>query len=162
MDLLRQYTPVSGKIQVQSLPSDLAPEPSPSGESPAPSSGSGGGNVLVFTPDSPLAAHTTYEVNLGGGIRRTDGEASSTESWTFTTGEPPATAQNQIVFLSPRDRVARMFQTVRGEERNLGVGGRAVPTTRVVRRRRVGTKRCAGRRRVPNAQSQQNIGRARL
>jgi len=101
--------PVSGKVELESLPDDTAPAPLASGASPLPAATPPSPNVLVFVPDSPLAAHTTYQVSLGPGVRRTDGEASSPASWTFTTGEPAATAQNQIAFLSARGGVLNVW-----------------------------------------------------
>jgi hypothetical protein len=101
--------PVSGKIQLEALPSDTQPVPLASGATPRPTLPPAPANVLEFIPDSPLAAHTTYQVTLGAGVRRIDGEASSPASWTFTTGEPPATGQNQIAFLSARGGVLNVW-----------------------------------------------------
>jgi hypothetical protein len=94
--------PVSGRTQVVSLPDDRAPPAA----TPA---GATSDNVLVFTPDQPLAAHTTYQVTIGSGVRRTDGQAAAGESWTFTTGEPAVSGQNQIVFLSDRGGVTNVW-----------------------------------------------------
>ena len=65
--------------------------------------------MLVFTPDSPLAAHTTYTATMGSNVVRTDGEAATAETWTFTTGEPSTSALNQIVYLSDRGGVANVW-----------------------------------------------------
>jgi hypothetical protein len=103
--------PVSGKVEVMTLPDDrqasASASPSPTQLAAAPAAS--GNNVLVFTPDGPLASHTTYTVSMSSNVRRTDGEAASVETWTFTTGEPPTSAQNQIVFLSDRGGVANVW-----------------------------------------------------
>ena len=103
--------PVSGKTEVVTRPDDRQPSvsASPSPTQPAASPADSGNNVLVFTPDGPLASHTTYTVSMSSSVRRTDGSAASGESWTFTTGEPPSSAQNQIVFLSDRGGVANVW-----------------------------------------------------
>jgi len=103
--------PVSGKTEVITRPDDRQPSvsASPSPTQPAASPADSGNNVLIFTPDGPLASHTTYTVSMSSSVRRTDGSAASGESWTFTTGEPPSSAQNQIVFLSDRGGVANVW-----------------------------------------------------
>jgi hypothetical protein len=101
--------PVSGTIKVMTLPDDRNPTAAPAQSSPSTAPSSAGNNVLVFTPDAPLAAHTTYEVSMSSGVRRTNGEAASDQSWSFTTGEPPSSALNQIVFLSDRAGVANVW-----------------------------------------------------
>ena len=109
-DAIKLTPPVSGSIAAVSLPDDSQPtvrqteSPSPTG-----SSGATGDNVLVFTPDSPLAVDTTYTVEMSSGVRRTYGEAASEETWTFVTGEPPANALNQIAFLSDRAGAANVW-----------------------------------------------------
>ncbi|MGD0861242.1 MAG: Ig-like domain-containing protein [Candidatus Limnocylindrales bacterium] len=109
-DAISLTPPVSGSTQVATLPDDrpatIQPTESPSA---AASSAGSGDNVLVFTPDAPLAAHTTYSVSMSSGVRRTNGEAASAESWSFTTGEPTSSALNQIVFLSNRGGVANVW-----------------------------------------------------
>jgi TolB protein len=109
-DAIRLTPPISGSIKTMTLPDDrtakVQPTQSASPETPPAASGD---NVLVFTPDAPLAATTTYSVALSSGVRRTNGEAASEQSWTFTTGEPPSSAQNQIVFLSNRGGVANVW-----------------------------------------------------
>ena len=96
--------PVNGTISVVSLPDDSHAQAQP-GSTP---SGSGN-NVLVFTPGDPLAAHTSYTVTLSSGIRRTDGQAAASQSWTFTTGEPSTSALGQISFLSDRSGVNNVW-----------------------------------------------------
>jgi hypothetical protein len=96
--------PVNGSISLVSLPDDSHAQgqatPTPSGS---------GNNVLVFTPNGPLAAHTSYTVTLSSGIRRTDGQAAASQTWTFTTGEPSTSALGQIAFLSDRSGVNNVW-----------------------------------------------------
>jgi len=109
---IRLTPPVRGTTKAITLPDDLEASVLPSASaspSPAASSAASGNRVLVFTPDQPLAAHTTYAVSMSSSVRRTDGQASSEQSWTFTTGEPPSNALNQIVFLSHRGGVANVW-----------------------------------------------------
>ena len=117
-DSISLTPPVNGSTAVETLPDDrqptLLPTAAPSATATAsaaatPASGAIGQNVLVFTPDSPLAAHTTYSVTMSSAVRRTDGEAASGRSWSFTTGEPTSSALNQIVFLSDRGGVANVW-----------------------------------------------------
>jgi hypothetical protein len=106
---IRLTPPVNGSIKVISLRDDRNPSVVP-GQSPSSAvTGGLGANVLEFIPDSPLAAHTTYDVSMTSAVRRTDGEAASARSWSFTTGEPPSNALNQIVFLSDRAGVANVW-----------------------------------------------------
>jgi hypothetical protein len=121
-DAIHLTPPVNGKVEAVALPDDgnlsasasasasasPSPSPSPTSTSSPPPAGPAT-NVLVFTPDSPLAAHTTYTATMSSSVRRTDGEGASAETWTFTTGEAPTTAQNQIVFLSDRSGVANVW-----------------------------------------------------
>ncbi len=98
---LRVTPTVGGDLRVVPLPDDheipaAAPSPSPSA-SPAP------GRVLLLTPSAPLAAHTTYTVELAPVVRGLGGGGVAAGlSWSFTTGGPTASAQNQIAFLSAR------------------------------------------------------------
>ena len=108
--------PVSGAITVESLPDDRTPTAAPTADPSAsatpaatPAPGAVQDNVLIFTPDSPLAAHTTYSVTMSPAVRRTDGEAASGQYWSFTTGEPATSALNQIVFLSDRGGVSNVW-----------------------------------------------------
>src|SRR5207237_461635 len=87
--------PVGGSFSVVATPSDAAVvSPSPS-ESP---SGSPPGRLLLFTPDGALAAHTTYTVTLRPVIHRLGSaeQVASGGTWTFTTGQPATSAQNQV------------------------------------------------------------------
>ena len=110
-DAIHLTPPVSGQTEVMTLPDDRQPS-TPATASPSQLAASPvavTNNVLVFTPDSPLAAHTTYTASMGSDIRRTDGEAATAESWTFTTGEPSTNALNQIVYLSDLGGVANVW-----------------------------------------------------
>ena len=109
-DAISLTPPVSGSVAVVTLPDDRQATIEPTQSVPAaPSSGGTSENVLVFTPDAPLAAHTTYSVSLSSGVHRTDGEAASAQSWSFTTGEPVSNALNQIAYLSDRGGVANVW-----------------------------------------------------
>jgi hypothetical protein len=127
-DAITLTPPVSGKTAVVSLPDDRSPsaaaEATPAGTAPGP-----GKNVLVFTPDQPLAPHTTYQVTIGSGVRRTDGQAAAGESWTFTTGEPAVSGQNQIVFLSDRGGVANVWMMNPDGSNQREVTAELVPVT---------------------------------
>lgn len=110
-DAILLTPPVSGQIEVVTLPDDRQPSvpASPSPSQPAASPAAPGNNVLVFTPNSPLAPHTTYTATMSSNVLRTDGEAATAETWTFTTGEPSTSALNQIVYLSDRGGVANVW-----------------------------------------------------
>ncbi len=96
--------PVSGSTSAVALPDDHGPLAQAS-----PTSSGLGANVLVFTPENPLAAHTTYSVTMSPTVRRTNGEAAPQQSWSFITGEPPLNALNQIAFVSDRGGVANVW-----------------------------------------------------
>ncbi len=104
--------PVSGSTKVATLPDDRTAPAAPTGTppaTPAPTSASLASNVLVFTPDNPLAANTTYSVTTSATVRRTGGQAAPQQAWTFTTGEPPVNALNQIAFVSDHGGVANVW-----------------------------------------------------
>ena len=107
--------PVSGSTGVETLPDDRAPaiaagaSASPASSSAASSSAALTSNVLVFTPRGTLSPHTTYTVTTSTTVRRTDGEAATQQTWSFTTGEPPVNALNQITFLSSRSGVVNVW-----------------------------------------------------
>ena len=70
-----------------------------------------GGNTLVFLPSTSLAPHTTYTVTLDPIVARL-GDASAVtlgRTWSFTTGAPTASGQNQIGFLSARGGVRNVW-----------------------------------------------------
>ena len=96
--------PVSGSIKIATLPDDRVPASKATATPAAAAS-----NVLVFTPDGPLAPHTTYSVTLGSTVKRADGLGSSGQTWSFITGEAPANALNQIAFLSNRSGVQNVW-----------------------------------------------------
>lgn len=112
---LRITPEVGGDVRVIVPPDDVAlPVPSPS-ESPEPTSPppgpAGSGTILVFSPSSPLAQHTTYTIELQPVVRSAEdpGQVAAGRTWTFTTGGQPASAQNQIAFLSPRGAVRNVW-----------------------------------------------------
>ncbi|MGZ6268350.1 MAG: Ig-like domain-containing protein [Candidatus Limnocylindrales bacterium] len=96
--------PVSGSTTVVALPDDRGSPAQPTATPTGPAA-----NVLVFTPDSPLAAHTTYSVTMSPTVRGTNGQAAPQQAWTFITGEPPLNALNQIAFVSDRGGVANVW-----------------------------------------------------
>ncbi len=104
-DAIKLTPPVSGSIKAVTLPDDRQPQGSPN---PPPANATAGPNVLQFTPDQPLAAHTTYSVHLAS-VKRTDGQAANEQSWSFTTGEATSSALNQIAFLSDRGGVSNVW-----------------------------------------------------
>jgi len=66
--------------------------------------------VLRFQPSGPLAPNTTYQVELGPGLRGADGAGMPVgRSWSFTTSAPTATLSNQVVFLSDRAGIANLW-----------------------------------------------------
>ena len=96
--------PVSGSIKTMTLPDDSTP----AGKA-TPTPATAASNVLVFTPDNPLAPHTTYAVTLSSTVKRTDGLGSAGQTWSFITGEAAANALNQIAFLSKRSGVQNVW-----------------------------------------------------
>ena len=69
------------------------------------------GNTLVLVPSTPLAPHTTYTVTLDPVVTRLGDAAAVTigRTWSFTTGAPTASGQNQIGFLSARGGVRNVW-----------------------------------------------------
>ncbi len=117
-DAIRITPAIPGDVQVVTSPNDLPPVVPPPGPSGVPASppavptpSPGGGSVLLFTPASPLAPHTTYTVELGPDVRRAGdpGQVAAGRSWTFTTGGQTASAQNQVAFLSPRGGIRNVW-----------------------------------------------------
>jgi hypothetical protein len=94
---LRITPAVQGDVRVVPLPLDVATfpvaQPSPAGD-----------QVLLFQPSGPLAAHTTYTITLGSVVGRPDApsQVAAGRTWTFTTGQPATSGQNQIAFMSLR------------------------------------------------------------
>ena len=100
-----QITPsVAGSVEAIALPSDADPRPPPDAAArPA--------TVLVFRPNDALAPHTTYTVSLAPVVTRLDapGQVAAGRTWTFTTGQPSLSGQNQIAFLSARSGVRNVW-----------------------------------------------------
>ncbi|HSO30109.1 MAG TPA: Ig-like domain-containing protein [Candidatus Sulfomarinibacteraceae bacterium] len=95
---------VTGEVRIVSVPDDRRPPDDPEAQSEPP-------DTILFVPDDPLAAHTTYAVTLAPTVARLDdAEAvAAGRSWTFTTGAPSVSAQNQITFLSVRSGVRNVW-----------------------------------------------------
>jgi hypothetical protein len=102
-EALRITPSVDGDIRIVSIPDDLAVTTG----SPA----TGQADTILFIPDNPLAAHTTYAVTLQPTVtRRDDSEAvAAGRSWRFTTGSPTPSGQNLVVFLSARSGVRNLW-----------------------------------------------------
>ena len=96
--------PVSGSTRAMTLPDDHKPS---AGSSAAPVAIDA--TVLVFTPDNPFPPHTTYSVTMSSTVKRTDGQVASAQAWSFTTGEAPTNALNQIAFISDRSGVNNVW-----------------------------------------------------
>jgi hypothetical protein len=107
-DALIITPPIGGSASVVELPDDR-PVPAPSG-SPSPSQAPAG-RALVFTPNAALPAHTTYTVTLRPVVRSlaASGQVAAGRTWTFTTGQPIASAQNQVMFLTARGGVRNLW-----------------------------------------------------
>ena len=103
-EAIKLTPPVSGSISAIALPDDRGPVAGPSA-TPTGSSAS----VLVFTPDNPFPPHTTYSVTMASTVKRTDGQVAAAQAWSFTTGEAPTNALNQIAFISDRGGVNNVW-----------------------------------------------------
>jgi hypothetical protein len=101
---IRMTPPVSGSIRAMALPDDRQPSAQPTTAPSGP-----GANALVFTPDNPFPPHTTYSVTMSSTVKRTDGQVAAAQAWSFTTGEAPANALNQIAFISDRGGVNNVW-----------------------------------------------------
>ncbi len=68
-------------------------------------------DTLVFVPSQPLAPHTTYTLTLDSTVARLDDPSAiaSGRRWTFTTGAPTVSGQNQIAFLGARGGVRNVW-----------------------------------------------------
>ncbi len=99
-DLLTITPSVAGSLQA------VAPEGAAAlGESAATT-------IVRFTPATPLPPDTTFEVTLAPGLQAVDGSAMAQAlHWSFTTGSPPDTLGNQIVYISSRSGVANLWAT---------------------------------------------------
>jgi hypothetical protein len=107
-DALTITPPIGGSTAVVDVPPDEAVSP-PSPASPSPSRSPG--RVLVFTPNDTLPAHTTYTVTLRPVVRSLGASAqvAAGRTWTFTTGQPSTSAQNQVLFLTARSGVRNLW-----------------------------------------------------
>ncbi len=96
--------PVEGTVTLEPEITDARPRPQPT-DPPADA------NVLIFRPAQPLAPHTTYTVTLAPIVEPlgSPGEVAAGRSWTFTTGQPSVSGQNQIAFLSARAGVRNVW-----------------------------------------------------
>jgi hypothetical protein len=106
-DALTITPPIGGSTIIIDVPDDkVVPAPS---ASPSPTRTAG--RVLVFTPNADLPAHTTYTVTLRPVVRSlaSSGQVAAGRTWTFTTGQPSASAQNQVVFLTARGGVRNVW-----------------------------------------------------
>lgn len=95
---------VNGDLRIVSIADDLVPS---DGSTPT----TADADTILFVPDDPLAAHTTFVVTLEPTVaRRDDPDAvAAGRSWTFTTGSPTASGQNLVAFLSARSGVRNIW-----------------------------------------------------
>ncbi len=104
---------IGGETRIVERTSDAPAAGSPSADpsSPVPVPSPGPGTVLLFTPSSPLAQHTTYTVELAPIVQRAGdpGQVAAGRTWTFTTGGQTTSAQNQIAFLSDRGGIRNVW-----------------------------------------------------
>jgi hypothetical protein len=105
---LRVTPTVGGDLAVVALPDD---HESAAVGSIGPSASTSPGHVLLLTPSAALAAHTTYTVELSPVVRPAGGGSgvAAGRTWSFTTGGPTTSAQNQIAFLSDRSGVRNVW-----------------------------------------------------
>ena len=96
--LVQVTPPAPGELRVETVPDDV-----PGATPPA--------SVLVYQPAAPLAPHTTYTVELLGGVKRADAPdmVAAGRTWSFTTGAPTDSLQNQVLFLSARTGVRNLW-----------------------------------------------------
>ena len=94
---------VDGDVRVITLIGD--------GSGPEAAVSAAGGETLVLLPSAPLAPHTTYTVTLDPVVTRLDDPAAITQgrTWSFTTGAPTTSGQNQIAFLGARGGVRNVW-----------------------------------------------------
>jgi hypothetical protein len=103
-EALQITPPVSGTIELLAAASDAEPRPSPDATDPD-------ATILVFRPAQPLAPHTTYTVTLNPVVAPlgSPDEVAAGRTWTFTTGQPATSGQNQIAFFSDRAGVRNVW-----------------------------------------------------
>lgn len=108
---IRMTPPVGGGVRVTEEPSETPVTTTPDGSTSPVAGPAGSGSVLVFTPSAPLAPHTTYTVELAPVVREAGdpGQVAAGLTWTFTTGGPTTSAQNQIAFLTARGGVRNVW-----------------------------------------------------
>lgn len=96
---VRLTPPAPGDLQVVGVGDDV------------PNGGPAVQSTLLFQPRAPLAAHTTYTVELADGVARADtpGRIATSRTWSFTTGSPTETLLNQVLFLSARTGVRNLW-----------------------------------------------------
>jgi hypothetical protein len=101
---------VQGATDVVTVPTDTNPAP-PVGSAESPSPSTTGGTMLVFQPSGPLAPHTTYTVTLKPVVTRagSPGQVAPGKTWSFTTGQPTRSGQNQIAFLSAHGGIRNVW-----------------------------------------------------
>lgn len=95
---------VGGEIRIVAVDDDRSPVGGSAGATPEP-------DTLLFVPADPLAAHTTYTVTLEPTIARLGDPrtVAAGRSWTFTTGAPSTSGQNQVAFLAARSGVRNIW-----------------------------------------------------
>ncbi|MEO5919028.1 MAG: Ig-like domain-containing protein [Candidatus Limnocylindrales bacterium] len=100
---LRVTPDVAGGVRVVALPGYLGSVTAGADTAPP--------NALVFTPAFPLASHTTYTLSLDPVVTRLGdpGAVNGARTWSFTTGSPPSSGQNQIGFLSDRGGIRNVW-----------------------------------------------------
>ena len=96
--LVQVTPPAPGELRVEALPDDVPGDTPPA-------------SVLVYQPSAPLAPHTTYTVELLGGVQRAGDPSmvAAGRTWSFTTGAPTDSLQNQVLFLSARTGVRNLW-----------------------------------------------------
>jgi hypothetical protein len=95
---------VQGATDVVTVPTDTSPAaPVGSAETPSPST--------PGRPSGPLAPHTTYTVTLKPVVTRagSPGQVAQGKTWSFTTGQPTRSGQNQIAFLSAHGGIRNVW-----------------------------------------------------
>jgi len=91
-----------GDVRIVRLPSDQQPGTTSTLEA---------ADTLLFEPSAPLAPHTTYTVTLDPTVKRLDDPSgvASGQTWSFTTGAPTVSGQNQIAFLGARGGIRNVW-----------------------------------------------------
>lgn len=95
---------VDGSVRVEHLAVD-------SGSAAATPAPDAPGDTIVFEPSQALAPNTTYTVTLDPTVARLDDATAVTagRTWSFTTGSPTTSGQNQIAFMSARSGVRNVW-----------------------------------------------------